>query len=147
MGDRYLPWRVLLWVMCLYHVAVGLLLLFSGELSIRAAKLLQGWTIQGSPELGIVGEILGCYLIAFGLMLALAARDPVGYRDVLWVVVALCVVRLFQRLYFADKIAEVFQAEAAKGWVFFATVLVLCSCLVFLRLKIGRDLATGEEIG
>ena len=131
--------KVLLWAVFAYHVGYGILLLFSGEWSIRFAEAVMGWHIQGSPELGILGEILGCYAIAFGLMAAIAARDPVRYRPLVSVAVVLVALRLIQRVLFADKVMKVFEVEPTRFWLDSAFVLVFGVLLLLLWLKLRRE--------
>ena len=69
MDKSHMAGRLLTGFIGIYHLWAGLMMIFSGELTIRLAKSLSGWTIEGSPAMGIVGEVLGCYLIAFGLMM------------------------------------------------------------------------------
>ena len=133
------PARILLWVIALYHIALGVLLIFSGELSIRAADAFYGWQITGSPELGILGEILGCYAIAFGLMMAIAAGDPVRHRSLLTVGIVLFALRLFQRVYFAGKVMEVFQVSSGRYWGAFLFVLAIAAALCWVRMLVYRE--------
>ena len=133
------PVRVLLWVIAGYHIVLGVLLIYSGELSIRAADALYGWTIAGSPELGILGEILGCYAIAFGLMMATAAGDPVRHRSLLTVGVVLFALRLLQRVVFAGKVMEVFEVSSGRYWGAFLFVLALAAALTWARLLVQRE--------
>jgi len=76
MSKSYSAGKALLWFMIAYHTLVGIVLLTSGELAIRLANVGFGWTIEGSPSLGILGEILGCFLIAFAAMLFVITLDP-----------------------------------------------------------------------
>ena len=128
MINSYLPGKALLWFMGLYHGAVGVLLIVSGELSIEFASLALGYTVEGSPALGIAGELLGCYMVTFGLMLLLAVTNPLKYRAVLTVAMALIAVRLIQRVVFADKVIEVFEVPEARYWG---------SCLFVALLGVG----------
>ena len=120
----YLPGKVLLWTIAVYHVATGLLVIGFGDLSIRFARAFYGWTIEGSPAMGILAELLGCYAVAFGLMMAVAARDPVAYRHFLVVGAVLIALRVVQRLVFAGKIMETFQVDPGRHWL--ATGFIFC---------------------
>ena len=147
MNKSYLLGRLLLWMIAVYHVILGILLLASGETSIQAAKALMGWTIVGSPTLGIVGEILGCYFIAFGLMMAVAAWNPVNNRGVITVGLVLFVLRLFQRLYFSGKVMDVFEVSAGRYWGAFTFILLVGAGLAVLRWRIQRDLGAAPPVG
>ena len=135
----HLPGKILLWTIAAYHVATGLLIIGFGELSIRFAKAFYGWTVEGSPALGILAELLGCYAVAFGLMMAVAARDPVAHRDLLTVGVVLIALRVFQRLYFADKILATFQVDPGRHWL--ATLFIFClgAAVAAFRWQIRRE--------
>jgi hypothetical protein len=135
------PIRIFLWVIALYHILLGALLIFSGEMSISAADALYGWQITGSPELGILGEILGCYAIAFGLMMAVAAGDPARFRSLLTVGIVLIALRLVQRLFFAGKVMEVFQVSSGRYWGAFVFVLLLGAILTWVRLQVRGESA------
>lgn len=124
----------------LYHLWVGVTLIMSGETSIRLARSIAGWTIDGSPAMGIVGEILGCYIIAFGLMMLVAAWDPVGGRHFLTVGVVLIALRVFQRLYFGDKVMEVFQVSPWHHWMAITVVTVMGVLLSMFRWHVGASL-------
>ncbi|MDO8804327.1 MAG: hypothetical protein Q7R35_07845, partial [Elusimicrobiota bacterium] len=80
MEKKYTAGRALLWAISGYHVLVGLVMLLSGELAIKAAKVFGGMTLQGGPEQGAIGEMFACYLIAFGLLMGAAAWNPVKNR-------------------------------------------------------------------
>lgn len=139
MKKYLLPAKILLWIIALYHIVLGVFLIYSGDLSIRTADLLYGWIIEGSPELGILGEILGCYSIAFGLMMATAARDPDRHGDLISIGVVLIALRLFQRVVFAGKVMEVFQVPPGRYWSAFAFIFVLGAALAAVRLLIHRQ--------
>ena len=139
MTPSHLPVKVLLWIIATYHVVTGILIIASGELSLRFAEVFYGWTIDGSSELGILAELLGCYAIAFGLMLAVAAKDPVGYRSFLTVGVVLIALRVFQRLYFATKIIETFDVAAGRHWLATGFIFLLGATLFVFRYRLGRD--------
>lgn len=144
MKKTYTGWRALLWFIATYHLILGLLLLFSGELSIRALKVFAGATIEGSPQLGIVGEILACYLLAFGLMMGIAAWNPVKNRAIITAGLVLIALRLFQRLFFAAKVMQVFQVTATHYWSATAIATILGLLLGMFRWRIYRDMH-GEE--
>ncbi len=141
-NNSYKLGKILLWIIAAYHVATGAMVIWSGDVSIRFAKLSYGWTVEGSPELGILGELLGCYAIAFGLMMAVAARDPVAYRSFITVGIVLVALRLVQRAWFAAKIMEVFEVSAGRHWAAFVFILLIGAALALFRFQIHRR--TGE---
>ncbi len=142
MGGSLTWGRVLSAVVGVYHVVVGILLIASGDLSLRAAKAVAGWSIEGSPAMGIVGEILGCYLVAFGVMMLLAARDPIGGKHLLTVGLLLIALRVGQRLVFSEKVREVFQVPAAQHWGALLLVAAIGVALLVFRLQVERASAS-----
>lgn len=138
MRNNYLPGKALLWFMLVYHGLAGILLIVSGELSIKFASVALGWTIDGSPALGIAGEILGCFLIAFACMLFVISTDPVKYRALLSVAIVLIVLRVGQRVYFSAKVIEVFQVPEFRYWTSTVVVLLFGVLLLLFRRQVGQ---------
>ena len=139
MNKKLLPYRMLAGFVGVYHIMLGILMLFSGELAIKAAKSMAGMTIIGSPVLGIMGEILACYIIAFGLMMGLAAWNPIKNRSLITIGLVLFVLRLLQRIVFADKTMEVFQISSTRYWSAFVIVLIISVILGFFRIMIYKE--------
>lgn len=140
MTKTYRGWRVLLWFVAGYHLFSGALLMSSGELALRAVKSLAGATVSGTPELGIVGEILACYLLAFGLMMGIAAWNPVKNRSIITVGLVLFALRLLQRLLFADKVMQVMQIPPGRYWGAALIVAVLAVLMGAFRWQLYRDM-------
>jgi hypothetical protein len=128
-----------------YHLVSGLLLLFFGDFAINTLKFLAGVSISGSPELGIVGEILACYLLAFGLMMGIAAWNPIKNRALITVGLVLFALRLFQRIFFADKVMQVMQIPANRYWSAALIVAILAILLSAFRWRLYRDMHGVEK--
>ncbi len=140
MNKKLLPYRILAGFVGVYHIMLGLLMLFSGEMAIKAAKSMAGMTIIGSPALGIMGEILACYIIAFGLMMGLAAWNPIKNRSLITIGLVLFVLRLLQRIVFADKTMEVFQIPSTRYWAAFVIVLIISVIFGIFRIMIHKEM-------
>lgn len=138
MQKGYLVGRGVCAFVALYHLLIGALLVLSGEMSIALAARM-GMTIEGSQLLGVIGEILGCYIIAFGFMMAITAWDPIKNRAMLTVGIILVVLRLIQRLVFMEKVIDTFQMTSAAFWRDFIVVAILGLGLLAFRLMILRD--------
>lgn len=139
MNQSYRVGRFVLALTGAYHLLVGLPLLVSGELSIRAARAFWGMTIAGSPELGVAGEILSCYMLAFGIMMLAAAKDPVKNRACVSIGAALCGLRVLQRLVFAGKTMAVFSITPARYWAHTGAVLAIGLVLAHMRWSILKE--------
>jgi hypothetical protein len=136
MEASYGPWRAIPAFVGVYHLVVGLVLMFSGEAAIKAAKVFGGMTVVGSSEMGILGEVLACYVLAFGAMMLVAAYDPVKNRACLSIGATLCALRVLQRLLFGSKLMSVFQMDAAHYWGSLAIVTVLGAGLALFRWRL-----------
>lgn len=139
MKNSYVGWRAALWFVSIYHVVMGVIMFSSGELALKVAKVIGGVNIQGSPELGVLSEILACYVIAFGLMMALAAWNPVKHRGALTVGLVLFALRTLQRFIFADKVIEVFQVAPASHYSGTAIVIAFAIVLGVFRLQLAKE--------
>ena len=139
MKPTYLWGRVLAAAIAVYHITFGLALLFSGELALRLARLLAGLTVEGTPQMGVVGEIFGCYLLAFGLMMVFVAVDPVKNRSMISVALTLFALRVLQRVVFASKTMSILGLSAAAYWPMAVVVAAFALALAFLRTRIARD--------
>jgi len=139
MNKKLLPYRMLAGFVGVYHIMLGLLLLVSGEMAINAAKSMAGMTIIANPQFGVIGEILACYFIAFGLMMGLAAWNPIKNRSLITIGLVLFVLRLLQRIVFADKTMEVFQISSTRYWAAFVIVLIISVILGFFRIMIYKE--------
>jgi hypothetical protein len=140
MSKTYTGWKVLLWFIAAYHALLGLLLMFSGELTIKAIKTVAGVAITGSPLLGVVGEILACYLLAFALIMAVAAWNPQKNRAAISVGLVLFALRLFQRICFAEKTMQIMQIPPVKYWSAAAIVAILAGLMGIFRWQLYRDM-------
>jgi hypothetical protein len=139
--------RVVAGIIAAYHLVIGLALLLSGELALKLARLAAGLKIEGSPQMGIVGEIFGCYVLAFGLMMVFVAVDPVKNRSLISAGIALFALRLIQRVAFASKTMTILGLSAADYWPPALVVAVLGAALVAMRWQVARDLRTSTPSG
>lgn len=140
MNKTYSGWKVLLWFIAGYHASLGLMMMFSGEMTISTIKAVAGVTVTGSPLLGVVGEILACYLLAFALIMGLAAWNPVKNRAAITVGLVLFALRLFQRIYFAEKTMQIMQIPPAKYWSAAAIVAILAGLMGIFRWQLYCDM-------
>lgn len=139
----YLWGRLLAAVIAAYHLALGLALLFSGELAIKLVRVLGGMTVAGSPEMGVIGEIVGCYITAFGLMMIFVIVDPVKNRSLVSVAFSLFALRVFQRVFFASKTMSILGLAPSAYWPMAVVVGAIAVSLAVLRAQIARGQRRG----
>ncbi|HEX6316956.1 MAG TPA: hypothetical protein VFZ73_18920 [Gemmatimonadaceae bacterium] len=77
---------------------------------------------------------LGAFMIALGIMAALAARDPLGNRPIIIGFVLLFTIRGLQRLVFMDEIERVFAIPSSRSLIQMVVMLSMALAL-FLLLR------------
>ena len=127
--------RAVLWLLAAYHLAVGVLSVSSLGATGRFTQLLYGLSLGGrvDPAFRYAVRMLGLYALALGALLVLAARDPLGHRDVIAVVAALQLARAGCRLAWGHDLASAFgvprRRNAVNVALLVAEALVLVAAL------------------
>jgi len=75
---------------------------------------------------------LGAFMIALGVMAAMAARNPLGNRSIIIGFAVLFTMRGLQRLLFMSEIESVFAIPASRSLVQMVVMLSLALALVLL---------------
>ena len=141
-GKHYLI-RSLLWFICAYHVAVGLLLNLSQTGVVWAARNLGGLTVNVSPELAYLVKPFGMYLIAFGIAMGVAAWNPVKNRAIITIGVVLIALRVIQRIVCAGEVQELFNVSAGRNMVSIVIVALFGVALAVLRIRLYLEMTRG----
>ena len=129
--------QILLWIICAFHVIVGLgLNLSAGFPQIMAGYY--GATVEWTPELLYILKPVGAFMIAIGIMAAAAARDPLGHRSIVYGLVALFVIRGLQRIAFAEEIAGAVAIDSTRNIINAVIFLLLGGVLFFLYGAISK---------
>src|SRR5437016_4086726 len=90
--------RALAAFMGVYHVVMGLLGIVSGDVAAQAAYLLWHAQVHVDPQFSYMAKFLGAYVIAFGGMMLMIAKDPVRHGPLVYVAAALGSIRIVERL-------------------------------------------------
>lgn len=99
--------RIYLLLLSLYHVATGLVSVFSPRLALRAYKVAYGFDPVERTQLSLVLKPWGALALFAGVAGLFAAADPVRYAGVVLGLSLLLAVRLVLRLLFAREAATV----------------------------------------
>ncbi len=75
---------------------------------------------------------LGAFMIALGIMAAIAARDPLGNRAIVLGFAVLFTMRGLQRILFMDEITRVFAIPSGRSLLQMAIMWSLALALVLL---------------
>lgn len=140
MKNQYTALRGLLWFVCIYHVAIGVIAFMPIPVVRESAQALLGLTLPETPALYQVVKSLGVYAFAFGVMMGVAAWDPVKNRALITVGVVLFVLRILQRLTNLDELEQSFGVSAARNLGTVGVVAAIGIALGWLRLQVYRDM-------
>ena len=122
-----------LWVVCAFHVLVGLSL--NVDLGLRewvGSSLYNAQVDWSDGQFAYIMKPLGAFMIALGVMAAMAARDPLGNRPIIIGFAVLFTMRGLQRLLFMDEIERVFAIPSSRSLVQMVVMLSLAVVLVVL---------------
>jgi hypothetical protein len=128
--------RLLLVLVAVAHVVLGVLACAAraGTVTSLVADL-YGVTLTLTPQLHHVIRILGAFMVAVGVMAALAIRDPVRNRAIVDGLGILQVLRAVQRVVFASQIQEAFGMAPGRLMLQAAFFLLLGLVLLLIRPK------------
>jgi hypothetical protein len=125
--------RALLVLVCVSHLLLGLVAFSSPEASTRAAALFYGARVEASPVSAHLIRIIGAYMLAVGLMAAMAARDPARNRTLVLGVCALLTLRVIQRLVHAEEVHRAFEVSYPRIYAQSAFFALLAAALAYWR--------------
>ena len=122
-----------LWIVCAFHVLVGLSLNVDLGLKEWVGGTLYNAQVDWSDgQFAYIMKPLGAFMIALGVMAALAARDPLGNRPIIIGFAVLFTMRGLQRLLFMNEIESVFAIPSSRSMVQMVVMLSLALALVLL---------------
>jgi hypothetical protein len=133
--NNYAALRGLAGFMGVYHVVMGLMGIWSGQMAARAAYFFWHAQVTVDPQFSYMAKFLGAYVIAFGMMLIAVARDPVRYGPLVYVAALLGGIRIAERLAFAGELKEAFGIGLDRTIVTTIIVLALNGGLILLKPK------------
>ena len=134
MRNENVRWLSLfLWVVCAFHVLVGLSL--NVDLGLKewvGGSLYNAQVDWSDGQFSYIMKPLGAFMIALGVMAAMAARDPLGHRSIIIGFAILFTMRGLQRLLFMSEIESVFAIPSSRSLVQMVVMLSLAAGLMIL---------------
>lgn len=125
--------RLLLGALALYHLAMGGLAVGSPGGASIAVRVLYGAALEASAPLRHVVRMLGLLAMALGGLLATAALDPAGHREIVIAAAALQGARALGRLAWREDLARALGVPCGRNVtsvaLLVAEVVVLLTCL------------------
>lgn len=144
MKNKHTVLRALLWAICLYHVIFGLLANLPAETMRGLAATLLGFHLPAVPALDYVIKPFGIYVIAFGVMMGVAAWNPVKNRALISIGVVLFVLRAGQRVLRVDEMQEALGVTPSHNLVAVCVVVAFAVALLWLRWKLHCEIHADE---
>ncbi len=131
----------LLVVGAVYHVLLGLAALLFKEHAAEMARVFFRFNLTPTPELLWILNPFAAYLLAFGLTMAVAARNPGRHRPVVLLVVALYAIRFLERAWFVIAADETLKASAdpMQQGLHLAVVLAMTVAMGVLAFRVPAE--------
>lgn len=122
-----------LWIVCAFHILVGLSLNVDIGLREWVGGTLYNARVDWSDgQFAYIMKPLGAFMIALGVMAAMAARNPLGNRAIIIGFAVLFTMRGLQRLLYMQEIESVFAIPSSRSLVQMVVMLSLALGLVLL---------------
>lgn len=144
MKSNHTFFRAVLWIICIYHVVLGVALNLPSDLVFNITTNLLGITKAPTDQVYFVARILGIYMIIFGVGMGLGAWDPVKNRSLLTCGVILILIRTVQRLAQADYAEEVFGVASGRNWGMVAALAGFAIVVLVFRLILLKEMKDAE---
>lgn len=129
---------ILLWAICAFHVIVGAgLNLVPGFPQIMAE--VYGAQIEWTAQFQYILKPLGAFMLALGFMAAIAARDPLSNKAIIYGFAILFALRALQRLAFRAEIDSTFAISFGRNVSAMVFFLVFALALTWLVRQAASD--------
>jgi hypothetical protein len=125
--------RVVLAMICIYHVGLGLAAFVSDAMAVSLARSIFGLNLDMTPQLSYIVQLLGVYAIVFGLITGLMAVDPLRYPLMLNVVVVLYVLRVLNKFLSMGQFEQAFGASMTRVWTDVVLLAAFGTAVLVLR--------------
>ena len=119
----------------LFHFTVGLFTLIPFIPKNQVAAFVYKATIEASPQLMHVGEMVGCYMFTIGFMTLLALRDPLNNIIIIKGLIVLLTLRLISIILFSSQEYAVFGIPPFRYWLNAGVIFILLVSLIYLKPK------------
>jgi hypothetical protein len=145
MQRQYTCLKAVVWLVCVYHVTLGIVL--NAPVGIISSTLTQCLGATKMPDASslFAARMLGTYMLVFGIGMGIAAWNPVKNRALLTVGVLLVTGRALQRLYQADDLYQALGVSPAANWATIAVLMGIAGALAFFRFKLWQALKAEER--
>ena len=128
--------KLVTWIAGLYHVILAAIaLLLPIEVTSKAFTMALGVNLAVTPQLEFIGKYVGVYMLAFGIMLIMIALNPVRYRSLAYVAVALFGIRFLNRIIFFGALTSTLGMTMTRNIIGSALVFIFFIGILFTMPK------------
>lgn len=127
--------RVVLAMICIYHVVLGLAAFVSDAMAVTLARSIFGLNLDMTPQLSYIVQLLGIYAITFGIITGIMAADPLRYPVMLNVIVVLYVLRVVNKFLSMGQFEQAFGASMSRVWTDVVLLAAFGTAVLVLRPK------------
>lgn len=145
MQKKHLCLKTVVWLICAYHVTLGIIL--NAPVDLLSTTLTHGFGATKMPDASALfpARMLGTYMLVFGIGMGIAAWNPVKNRALLTVGVLLVSGRALQRILQADDLAWALGVAPAANWTAIAILLAFAVLLAGFRIKLWQDMKSEPQ--
>ena len=138
---KFLRW--FLWLVCIFHVVIGLALNLDVGAKEWIGKLYSATVNWDDPQFVYILRPLGAFMIVLGILAAVAARNPLRHQAIAFGFVLLFFLRGLQRLIFLKEIENAFAIPGSRSLVQMAVMWALAAALFALTRAAARGSGPG----
>lgn len=138
--NKYPVFRGVAWIMCVYHLILGIVLNSPVEVIRWTTETFLGATRLPDASSIFLARMLGVYMIVLGIGIGAAAWNPVKNRTLLTLGAILVILRAVQRLIQADDLRNALGISQGSNWIAIAIVLAFAVFMAIFRYRIYREM-------
>jgi|SRR3989344_7643203 len=130
--------KILLWCVAIYHILIGLLGIFAKDTAVFIARSFFNFNLTLTPEMNWIINPLAAYILFFGVFMAVAAMDPVKYRNIIYAGVGLFALRVVQRIIFIIVAPEglINQVDPVRNIIAIGIVAIIGIAMFVMAKKV-----------
>lgn len=131
----YFLLRCILALVGISHLILGVIGFTSGEIAVRAARIIYGTPFTLTPEASYIVKMLGVYVFTLGILAAFAWRDPIKNKAIINGLILFFSLGVLQRICFAGQIHAAFDISYGRIWINTIFFFIFALTLFLLRPK------------
>ncbi len=124
--------KVVLFLIGVYHIALGVIPFISQDLAAQVASSIFGMTLVVTPQLLYIAQLLGIYAFVFGIIVLFVAKNPEKHGGLIYVILLLYAARIINRILFIHGFMDAFQTTPFRAWLEVVVFVVIAGLLIFL---------------